>query len=102
MLDKIDAQVAALPDSDKQAAKKMLAASTEVEVLREDFRIYDESLQRIKAIREGKTDDWHKFTNNETTKLFYKKEDGKSLYTFYCEKIVEAPIFNLISIMAEA
>ena len=36
------------------------------------------------------------------TKVYYRKEDGKSLYTFYLEKIVNAPIFNLMSVIAEA
>ena len=45
---------------------------------------------------------WNKFVNNKDLKIYYRQEDGKSLYTFYCEKLVNAPLFNLVSVLAEA
>ena len=40
--------------------------------------------------------------DKEHVKLYYKQEGVGSLYTFYMEKIIKAPMFNVISVLAEA
>ena len=35
-------------------------------------------------------------------KIWYKQDEGRELYTFYMEKLIEAPLFNVLSILAEA
>ena len=44
---------------------------------------------------------WIKFTNYPTLKLFYRPENNSSLFTFFGEKHVEAPRFNLLSMIGE-
>ena len=56
----------------------------------------------IQDVKDGVHDGWSKFTNYDSLKVWYKKEEGLDLYTFYCEKLVRAPLFNLLSIIAEA
>ena len=39
--------------------------------------------------------------DSEDLKLYYRKDPNSNLQTFYQEKIVNAPIFDLISILRE-
>ena len=73
-----------------------------VSAIKDDFSVFNKSVQIIEQIKKGNTQGWKKFTDRETIKVYYRKEDGKTLYTFYLEKIVNAPIFNLVSVLAEA
>lgn len=45
---------------------------------------------------------WLRFTDYPTLKVYYRLENGRSLYTFYCEKLIQAPLFNVLSVIAEA
>ena len=36
---------------------------------------------------EGRDEKWLKFTDYPTLKVYYRLENGRSLYTFYCEKL---------------
>lgn len=56
----------------------------------------------INKLDKGESYNWKKFMDRDTIKLYYKQEGVGSLYTFYMEKIVNAPLFNLISVLAEA
>ena len=56
----------------------------------------------VEQIKKGNNEDWYKFANGEDMKIWYKQEEGKNLYSVYCEKIIEAPIENFLSILAEA
>lgn len=51
---------------------------------------------------EGSDKKWLKFTDYPTLKVYYRLENGRSLYTFYCEKLIQAPLFNVLSVIAEA
>ena len=51
---------------------------------------------------EGSDKNWLKLTDYPTQKVYYRLENGRSLYTFYCEKLIKAPIFNVLSVIAEA
>lgn len=72
-----------------------------VKAIQDDYQIFNQSIDIIEQIKKGNTQGWKKFLDRET-KVYYRKEDGKSLYTFYLEKIVNAPIFNLMAVIAEA
>ena len=67
-----------------------------------DFEIYEKSIILIEKVVNDDCSDWKKFLNKDTIKLYYKQEDEKSLYTFYMEKLINAPLFNVISVLAEA
>ena len=56
----------------------------------------------IDKIKNDDVKDWKKYVNKDVTKLFYKKEEKNSLFTFYMEKTINASMFNVISILAEA
>ena len=56
----------------------------------------------IQMVDNGETKDWKKFMDKDHVKLYYKQEGVGSLYTFYMEKIINAPLFNVISVLAEA
>lgn len=80
-----------------------MKASEEVTQFIDDLKLRDVSMRMINQFRDGKVGrEWFKFTDYPTIKLYYKKEKNRNLYTFYCEKLVEAPLFNLVSIIAEA
>ena len=52
-------------------------------------------------IKSGNHDEWNKTVDGEDLKIYYKKNEGSKLYTFYFEKTANAPLFNVISVMAE-
>lgn len=79
-----------------------MAESQEFQSFKTDFEIYDETIERVRKIKNDEDDNWKKFANGENLKLFYKQEPGNSLYSFYGEKVIDAPIFNVLSILAEA
>lgn len=81
---------------------KSLETSIEAQAFKSDFRVYDQALKMIEYIRNGNTDDWNKFVNGEDMKIWYKQEEGKNLYSVYCEKFIDAPIQNFLAILAEA
>lgn len=61
-----------------------------------------EKANKIKQeIDNGETDDWTKVKDSDDLKLLYKQEEGQKLYTFYGEKVINAPLFNLSSILRE-
>ena len=81
---------------------KIISQSLEIQELQSDFEIYQKSIILIQKVINDDVGDWKKFMNKDTIKLFYKQEDKKSLYTFYMEKSINAPLFNVISVLAEA
>ena len=38
---------------------------------------------------EGSDKNWLKLTDYPTQKVYYRLENGRSLYTFYCEKLIK-------------
>lgn len=70
--------------------------------MKTDVKLRDQALDLIAQVKAGVDDSWRKFTNYDSLKVWYKREPGLGLYTFYCEKLVRAPLFNLLSIIAEA
>lgn len=96
-------EVASGPDGElKSHAREILETNIECKTLIGDFLIYEDCLTSMGPINEGNLEGWTTFLNNEETKFFYKKEEGRPLYTFFCEKKINAPIFNVLSILAEA
>ena len=82
--------------------KNLFSTCEEVIELKSDLEVREHSLNIIKYLKEGNDEGWNKFTNYESIKVFYKKDEAHSLYTFYLEKLIKAPIFNVVSVLAEA
>lgn len=53
-------------------------------------------------MKDGSSGEWNKFIDTERTKIYYFREPNRNLYSFYCEKQVDAPMFNVVPIIAEA
>lgn len=49
----------------------------------------------------GEMSDWVRHTEKDTTKIFYKKEEGFNGLTIYMEGVINAPLINLFSVLAE-
>ena len=90
------------PEEIREMVKLKLEKSEEVKHMKADFELRDQALDIIGKVKAGVDDSWRKFTNYDSLKVWYKREEGLGLYTFYCEKLVRAPLFNLLSIIAEA
>jgi hypothetical protein len=45
---------------------------------------------------------WCEFHNKENTKVMYKKEPNNNMLTYYCEQTINAPLKNVIAVIAEA
>lgn len=90
------------PEEIKEMVKARLEKCEEVEHVKADVKLREEALELISLVKAGVDESWRKFTNYDSLKVWYKREPGLGLYTFYCEKLVRAPLFNLLSIIAEA
>ena len=44
---------------------------------------------------------WIKFKQNEKKKVYYRYEEDMKSLTFYTESVIDAPMFNMFSILAE-
>lgn len=66
------------------------------------MEVREKSMNIINQLKEGNSEGWNKFTDYPSIKVYYKKDEVHSLYTFYFEKLINAPIFNVISVLAEA
>ena len=80
----------------------LLNTVEEVIELKSDLEVRTHSLNMIKQLKDGNFEGWNKFTDYPSIKVFYKKEEAHSLYTFYMEKLIKAPVFNVVSVLAEA
>ena len=46
--------------------------SVEAKLLKEDFKIYDKTVEVIEQLDRGDDKDWNKFTDKKDIKLYYK------------------------------
>ena len=68
-----------------------------------DYANAENAIRIVEGLQNGDSqrDEWKKFKNADDFKIYYKKEPDKSLYTFYSEKVINAPVFNLIAVLRE-
>lgn len=67
----------------------------EASYLKEEFKMYDSAETTIREIEGGDSKEWHTILDSSNTKLKYKQEEGKNSYTFYAERTMELPWFNV-------
>ena len=61
------------------------------------MKIFDEYLPVLKGDLLG----WTQFQSNDEARIYYKMEDGLSCVTTYLETEVDAPLLNILSVIAE-
>jgi hypothetical protein len=68
----------------------------------EDIELFEISQNTMQDFKSGNfSNEWVKFTDYPTIKLYYKSEPNSSLYTVYGEKVMDARMFDACSIIAE-
>ena len=73
-----------------------------MQLLAKDVVILNSFRDEIQAISEGRDESWIRHKDTPEVKIFYKLEDGLKNCTLYMEKIVRAPLINLLAVFAEA
>ena len=73
-----------------------------MQLLAKDVVILNSFRDEIQAISEGRDDSWIRHKDTPEVKIFYKLEEGLKNCTLYMEKIVRAPLINLLAVFAEA
>lgn len=71
-------------------------------MLAKDVVILNSFREEIEAIADGRDQSWIRHKDTEEVKIFYKLEDGLKNCTLYMEKVIRAPLINLLAIFAEA
>ena len=71
-------------------------------MLTKDVVILNGFREEIKGIENGSDDSWIRHKDTPEVRIFYKHEDGFRNCTLYMEKIINAPMINLLAIIAEA
>ena len=78
-------------------------SGTIVREVQKDVDLMNYSKGIIDKFRAGEVDPaWHRFTDYPTMKVYYKREEGKNLFTFYAEKLINASAKNVMTVIAEA
>ena len=71
-------------------------------MLKTDLETLEKSMKYNTMVRNGSYgDEWYKYIDREDMKILYRQEGNEGLYTFFLEKIVKAPLFDLLSVVAE-
>jgi len=73
-----------------------------MELLAKDVVILNLFREEIKHIADGIDQSWIRHKDTPEVKIFYKYEDGFRNCTLYMEKVIQAPMINLLAIFAEA
>ena len=58
--------------------------------------------EQIAGIESGSDKSWTVYKDQEELKIFYKLEEGFANCTLYMEKVINAPMINLMAVLAEA
>lgn len=61
-----------------------------------DFKILNEFTREMNNVGS-----WTKFVDKPEQKIYYRKEENLSPITCYIEGVIDAPMMNIIAIMAE-
>ena len=76
--------------------------SEPMQLLAKDVVIMNMFREEIKGIADGSDQSWTRHKDTPEVKIFYKYEDGFRNCTLYMEKVINAPLINLLAIFAEA
>ena len=71
-------------------------------LLAKDVIILNLFREEIKGIADGSDQSWIRHKDTPEVKIFYKYETGFRNVTLYMEKIVNAPLINVLATLAEA
>ena len=74
----------------------------QMQLLSKDFVILNSFRDEIQGIADGTDQTWVRHKDTPELKIFYKLEDGLTNCTLYMEKVVHAPLINLLALIAEA
>ena len=77
-------------------------ATEEIRKLLTDVEILDAFREQIAGIESGADKSWTVYKDQEELKIFYKLEEGFANCTLYMEKVINAPMINLMAVLAEA
>ena len=69
-----------------------------VTTLRNESRILKETIDELN----GPMGDWSRFKDTRDYKVFYKMEPGVTSLSVYMEGTVNAPVLNVLAVLAEA
>ena len=58
--------------------------------------------EEIQGISEGRDQSWIRHKDTPEVKIYYKLEEGLKNCTLYMEKVIQAPLINLLAVFAEA
>ena len=64
--------------------------------------ILNQFREEIQGIADGTDQSWTRHKDTPEVKIFYKQENGFSNMTLYMEKVIRAPLINVLAILAEA
>jgi len=78
------------------ATVKEFLASDEVTALAQDKELFDYFFQTMDNLEE-----WTKYYDEPTRKVYYKYEEGMTLVSCFCEAIVDAPLLDTVSLFIE-
>ena len=73
-----------------------------MQLLSKDVVILNSFREEIQGIADGRDQSWIRHKDTPEVKIFYKLEAGLKNCTLYMEKIVHAPLINLLAVFAEA
>jgi hypothetical protein len=89
-------------ENQKDYISKQINKSVEIQMMKTDLKTLERSMKYVHMVRNGSYgDEWYKYIDKEDMKILYKQDGGAGLYTFYLEKVVKAPLFDLLSVVAE-
>ena len=53
-------------------SNELIQGTEEIQTIIQDFEIYEDTLERIRKIKEGIDDNWKRFTDRDDCKIYYK------------------------------
>ena len=74
----------------------------QMQLLMKDVVILQQFREEIRAIADGSDQSWTRHKDTPDVKIFYKIEDGFRNCTLYMEKVINAPLINVLAVLAEA
>ena len=74
----------------------------QMQILAQDVVILNQFLATVEKIKDGTDKSWDIEKDTEDIKIFYKVDNETKQMTIYGEKVIKAPMINLLAIIAEA
>jgi hypothetical protein len=85
-------------ETDQSEEVQAFAKSEEMTLLASDFEILTSFQEELAS----PSKDWLVYKDYPEEKIYYRYEGGNHLCSLYLEKVVRAPIMNLMAVLAEA